>query len=143
MLLSASVLFFKSAIVLIICIPSLTDSKVFTIIAFGNGKYKWEKFMNEYEIKSRDSKDEEEEQKNRGGSCGGKSSSSSSSSDSASASSSGGGDGGGALTNGDQSDPDYSVNQMCKKVYTVYRAIPKETSCPVAMRDNLSDQFTP
>ena len=102
----------------------------------------------EYKIMSRDSKNEEEEEeqkkKKRGGSCGGKSSSSPSSSDSASASSAdGGGDGGGALTNGDKSDPDNSVNQMCKKVYTVYRAIPKETKCPVAMRDNLSDQFTP
>ena len=105
----------------------------------------------EYEIMSRDSKNEEEEEeeqkkKKRGGSCGGKSSSNSSSSDSASASSANGedgGDGGGALTNGDKSDQDNSVNQMCKKVYTVYRAIPKETKCPVAMRDNLSDQFTP
>ena len=54
--------------------------------------------MKEYEIMSRDSKNEEEEEeqkkKKRGGSCGGKSSSSPSSSDSASASSAdGGGDG--------------------------------------------------
>ena len=32
---------------------------------------------------------------------------------------------------------------MCKKVYTVYRAIPKTYSCPVAQRDNVADQFTP
>ena len=38
---------------------------------------------------------------------------------------------------------DDSVNQMCKKVYTVYRAIPKDSSCPTAKRDNVADQFTP
>jgi hypothetical protein len=32
---------------------------------------------------------------------------------------------------------------MCKKTFTVYRAIEKEYSCPTAQRDNVSDQFTP
>ena len=32
---------------------------------------------------------------------------------------------------------------MCKKTYTVYRAIAKNYSCPTAHRDNVSDQFTP
>ena len=40
-------------------------------------------------------------------------------------------------------DVDASVNSMCKKVFTVYRAIPKETDCPIAYRDNVADQFTP
>ena len=40
-------------------------------------------------------------------------------------------------------DVDDSVNTMCKKVFTVYRAIPKEFNCPVARRDNVADQFTP
>lgn len=38
---------------------------------------------------------------------------------------------------------DDSTNKMCKKPYTVYRAIEKEYSCPIAQRDNVSDQFTP
>ena len=33
---------------------------------------------------------------------------------------------------------------MCKKIYTVYRAIPPDpTMCPITDRDNVSDQFTP
>lgn len=40
-------------------------------------------------------------------------------------------------------DVDDSVNTMCKKTYTVHRAIPKDVSCPVTYRDNVSDQFTP
>ena len=40
-------------------------------------------------------------------------------------------------------DVDDSVNKMCKKVYTVFRSIPKTFSCPTAQRDNMADQFTP
>ena len=40
-------------------------------------------------------------------------------------------------------DVDASVNSMCKKTYTVYRAIHKDYSCPSARRDNVADQFTP
>ncbi len=47
-----------------------------------------------------------------------------------------GGSGGGG-------DVDDSVNAMCKKTYTVYRAITKNYSCPTAHRDNVADQFTP
>lgn len=50
------------------------------------------------------------------------------------------GDGGGG---GSSADVDETTNEMCKKVYTVYRAIPKDYSCPVAQRDNVADQFTP
>jgi hypothetical protein len=32
---------------------------------------------------------------------------------------------------------------MCKKTYTVYRAIHKDYNCPTARRDNVADQFTP
>ena len=32
---------------------------------------------------------------------------------------------------------------MCKKTYTVYRAIHKDFNCPTARRDNVADQFTP
>ena len=38
---------------------------------------------------------------------------------------------------------DESTNSMCKKVYTVYRAISKDFSCPQSQRDNVSDQTTP
>ena len=38
---------------------------------------------------------------------------------------------------------DLSTNQMCKKVYTVFRAIHKDYECPTAQRDNVADQFTP
>ena len=40
-------------------------------------------------------------------------------------------------------DLDMSTNQMCKKTYTVFRAIPKTYPWPQAQRDNVSDQFTP
>jgi hypothetical protein len=40
-------------------------------------------------------------------------------------------------------DVDDSINKMCKKVFTVYRAISKSASCPTTYRDNVSDQFTP
>ena len=94
----------------------------------------------------------EEEQKKKGGSCGGGSSSSSSSSDSAGES----GDGTSPSELGDiefggsngllgrlLGQVDDSTNQMCKKIYTVYRAIVKDYSCPIAQRDNVADQFTP
>ena len=40
-------------------------------------------------------------------------------------------------------DVDTSVNQMCKKIFTVYRAIKRDYNCPEAQRDNVADQFTP
>ena len=38
---------------------------------------------------------------------------------------------------------DTTTNQMCKKVYTVFRSIPKGSACPISKRDNVADQFTP
>ena len=40
-------------------------------------------------------------------------------------------------------DVDDSLNNICKKVFTVFRAIPSDTFCPGAQRDNAADQFTP
>ena len=36
-------------------------------------------------------------------------------------------------------DVDTSLNEMCKKVYTVYRAVEREYKCPIAHRDNVAD----
>ena len=36
-------------------------------------------------------------------------------------------------------DVDTSLNEMCKKVYTVYRAVEREYECPIAHRDNVAD----
>lgn len=93
-------------------------------------------------IQARDGQTQEEEQpKKKGGSCGGGAGKGNSSSDSAEYPS--GGDPEKDLGEEGMDDVDASVNSMCKKVYTVYRAIPKVTACPIAYRDNVSDQFTP
>ena len=84
--------------------------------------------------------EEEEQKKKGGGPCGAGASKGKSSSDSAEYPS-----GGDPEKMGDVGidDVDASVNSMCKKVFTVYRAIPKEFSCPQTQRDNVADQFTP
>ena len=87
------------------------------------------------------SSNEEEPQKKKGGSCGGGAGKGNSSSDSAEYPS--GGDPEKDLGDVGMDDVDDSVNTMCKKVFTVYRAIPKCSSCPTTYRDNVSDQFTP
>lgn len=88
---------------------------------------------------SQDKKDEKP--KKKGGSCGGGAGNGDSSSDSAEYPS--GGDPEKDLGDVGMDDIDASVNSMCKKVYTVFRAIPKDFSCPTAQRDNMADQFTP
>ena len=89
-----------------------------------------------------DSQDKEDEKpKKKGGSCGGGAGNGDSSSDSAEYPS--GGDPEKDLGDVGMDDIDASVNSMCKKVYTVFRAIPKDFSCPIAQRDNMADQFTP
>lgn len=111
-----------------------------------------------YELNRRDSEEDENEEeeeeeekkeKKRGGACGG---------------GSGGAANGGKSTaeypagaspedlgeisfgdGGEGGQVDNSINEMCKKVFTVYRAIPKDPAyeCPTAQRDNVADQFTP
>ena len=98
----------------------------------------------EDEVASQDDENEEDEEKKpkkKGGSCGGGAAKGDSSSDSAEYPS--GGDPEKDLGEVGMDDVDSSVNSMCKKVYTVYRAIPKQVSCPTAYRDNVADQFTP
>ena len=85
--------------------------------------------------------EDKEKEKKKGGSCGGGSGDGDSSSDSAVYPS--GGDPEKDLGDVGMDDVDDSLNQMCKKVFTVYRAIPKSASCPTAYRDNVADQFTP
>lgn len=84
---------------------------------------------------------DEDEQKKKGGSCGGGSGKGNSSCDSAEYPS--GGDPEKDLGEVGMDDVDESINRMCKKVFTVYRAIPKGSSCPITYRDNVADQFTP
>lgn len=92
--------------------------------------------------------EEEEKKKKKGGSCGGGSSKGDSASEYPAGTSpedlgeiSFGGSNGlfGRLFG----SVDDSTNKMCKKTYTVYRAINKDYSCPTAQRDNVADQFTP
>ena len=90
---------------------------------------------------AKDMLNSEEPQKKKGGSCGGGAGQGSSSSDSAEYPS--GGDPEKDLGDVGMDDVDDSVNKMCKKIYTVYRAISKSASCPTAYRDNVADQFTP
>ena len=85
--------------------------------------------------------EEQEQQKKKGGACGGGANKGDQSSDSAEYPS--GGDPEKDLGQVGMDDVDASVNSMCKKVYTVFRAIPKEYECPGARRDNVADQFTP
>lgn len=92
-------------------------------------------------IQERAGQQEEEPQKKKGGGCGGGAGGGNSSSDSAEYPS--GGDPEKDLGEVGLTDVDASVNSMCKKVFTVYRAIPKDSACPVALRDNVADQFTP
>ncbi len=92
-------------------------------------------------IQERAGQQEEEPQKKKGGGCGGGVGAGNSSSDSAEYPS--GGDPEKDLGEVGLIDVDASVNSMCKKVFTVYRAIPKDSACPVALRDNVADQFTP
>lgn len=84
--------------------------------------------------------DEEKPKKKKGGACGGGANKGNSSSDSP-----GSCDGTSPSELGDVGieDVDSSVNSMCKKVYTIYRAIPLEVSCPTVQRDNVADQTTP
>ena len=84
---------------------------------------------------------DEEKPKKKGGACGGGAGKGDSSSDSAEYPS--GGDPEKDLGEEGMEDVDASINRMCKKIYTVYRAIPKSSSCPITYRDNVSDQFTP
>ena len=107
------------------------------------GKIK--KVVEDLKKQNQDEEDEDdgEQQKKKGGSCGGGSSSSSSSSDSASSNGDGDGTSPSELGEVGLEDVDTSTNSMCKKVYTVYRSIVKDYYCPVAQRDNVSDQFTP
>ena len=84
---------------------------------------------------------EDEKPKKKGGSCGAGADKGDSSSDSADYPS--GGDPEKDLGDIGMDDVDDSVNKMCKKVYTVFRSIPKTFSCPTAQRDNMADQFTP
>ena len=88
----------------------------------------------------------EEEKKRSGGSCGNSTSKGKQSAEYPPGSSpeelGDTGLGGGAKGAG-QGDVDASTNEMCKKVYTIYSAVPKEYKCPAAQRDNVSDQFTP
>ena len=72
----------------------------------------------------------EEKPKKKGGACGGGAGKGDSSSDSAEYPS--GGDPEKDLGDIGMEDVDASVNRMCKKVYTVYRAIPSPTACPIA-----------
>ena len=89
-----------------------------------------------------DSQDKEDEKpKKKGGSCGGGAGKGDSSSDSAEYPS--GGDPEKDLGDVGMDDVDASVNSMCKKVYTVFRAIPKTYIFPETQRDNVADQFTP
>lgn len=90
---------------------------------------------------SQSQQNNEEPQKKKGGGCGGGVGKGSSSSDSAEYPS--GGDPEKDLGEVGLTDVDASVNKMCKKVFTVYRAIPKDSACPTALRDNVADQFTP
>lgn len=91
------------------------------------------------ESSGEDGKDkEEEQQKKKGGSCGG----GSANGDSA-AEYPGGTNPDTDLGEVGMQDVDDSVNSMCKKIFTVYRAIPKQSSCPITQRDNVADQFTP
>ena len=84
---------------------------------------------------------DEEKPKKKGGACSGGAGKGDSSSDSAEYPS--GGDPEKDLGEEGIEDVDASINRMCKKIYTVYRAIPKSSSCPITYRDNVSDQFTP
>ena len=113
-------------------------------------------------LKSRDGEEDDEEKKKKkgGGPCGGNSQQGDTAAEypagtspedlgevsfagKAGAGNSGSGGGGGGGGGGSSADVDETTNQMCKKVYTIFRAIPKEVSCPITQRDNVADQFTP
>ena len=85
-----------------------------------------------------DKKDEEEEKKKKGGACGGKSNSGDQAAEYPP-----GTDPDTDLGEVGMDDVDDTTNSMCKKIFTVFRDIPKDFSCPVAQRDNVADQFTP
>ena len=88
-------------------------------------------------IERGDEEEDEEKKKKKGGSCGGNSNSGKSAAEYPAGTSPedlgdvglGSGGGGGGSGGG---DTDATTNEMCKKVYTVYRARPKDYSCPTA-----------
>ena len=94
----------------------------------------------ENEEKDDDEEEEEEEKKKKGGACGGGSNSGKQCAEYPPGTSP---EDLGEISMGKDST-DESTNSMCKKTYTIYRAIPtEEFKCPCAYRDNVSDQFTP